>query len=132
MIGIDTNILARHYTQDDPVQSPKATAFLQSHCTEDQPGWISVPVVCELFWVLRKAYRYPKSDVIKALKTMRNTQGIEIEDVDAFDAALELYLQSSADFPDCLIVSRHMLGGVEHTFTFDEAASKLDGFQLLA
>ena len=132
MIGIDTNILARHYTQDDPVQSPEATAFLQSHCTEDQPGWIGVPVLCELFWVLRKAYRYPKPEVIKALQTMRNTQGIEIEDADAFDVALELYLESSADFPDCPILSRHKLRGIENTFTFDEAASKLDGFELLA
>jgi predicted nucleic-acid-binding protein len=57
MTGLDTNILVRHYTQDDPVQSPLATQFLAARCTEAEPGWISVPVQCELAWVRRNAYK---------------------------------------------------------------------------
>jgi predicted nucleic-acid-binding protein len=131
MTGIDTNILVRHYTQDDPVQSPKATQFLSAHCTEADPGWISVPVQCELAWVLRKAYRYTRQDLVKVLGTMRMTRELAIEDAAAFDAALSSYATSSADFPDCLIVARHQMAGVTDTFTFDERAAKLDGFHLL-
>jgi predicted nucleic-acid-binding protein len=29
MIGLDTNILIRYLTQDDPVQSPKATEVIE-------------------------------------------------------------------------------------------------------
>ena len=132
MIGIDTNILARHYTQDDPVQSPQATAFLRDRCLEQNPGWISVPVVCELFWVLHKACKHPKAEVLKVMRVMRNTRGLLIENEDAFDAATALYETSSADFPDCLIVARHQKAGVARTYTFDVNAAKLDGCELLS
>ena len=132
MTGIDTNILVRHYTQDDPKQSPQATQFLSDHCTETVPGWISVPVQCELAWVLRKAYKYSKQDLIKVLNAMRQTRGLAIEDEPSFDEALSSYAASAADFPDCLIVARHRSAGVMDTYTFDERAAKLNGFQLLS
>jgi predicted nucleic-acid-binding protein len=132
MIGLDTNILVRHYTQDDPVQSPKATQFLSAHCTDAVPGWISVPVQCELAWVLRKAYSYSRQDLVKVLSTMRQTRELAVEDETAFDAALSFYSNSSVDFADCLIVARHRLAGVASTITFDERAANLDGFQLLS
>ncbi len=132
MIGLDTNILARHYTQDDPVQSPLCTRFLLERCSETNPGWISVPVICELSWVLRKAYKYPKSDLLKILHIMRQTRGLQIEDEAAFDKALETYPSTSADFSDCLILARHQAHGVTPTYTLDTAASKLEGFVIIS
>jgi predicted nucleic-acid-binding protein len=132
MTGLDRNILVRHYTQDDPVQSLVATQFLETRCTETDPGWISVPVQCELAWVLRKAYKYSKAQLIHALQVMRQTRGFVIEDEAAFDQALLSCMNSSADFPDCVIVARHSEMGIQETFTFDERAAKLDGCHLLA
>src|SRR4051812_4490187 len=100
MTGLDTNILVRHYTQDDPVQ-------------------------CELAWVLRKAYKYSKQQLVQMLDVMRQTRGFAIEDESAFEEALSSYATSSDDFPDCLIVARHKAAGVGETFTFDERAAKL-------
>src|SRR4051812_37928444 len=132
MTGIDTNILVRHYTQDDLAQSPRATQFLSEQCTEASPAWISVPVQCELAWVLRKAYKYTKEDLIKVLNAMRQTRGLLIEDEPVFDEALSPYETSAAGFADCLLVARNRSAGVMDTYTFDERAAKLDGFHLLA
>ncbi len=43
MKGLDTNILVRYLTQDDPVQSPKATEIIERRLTQEearlhQPG----------------------------------------------------------------------------------------------
>jgi len=44
MIALDTNLLLRYLTQDDPVQSPKATRVIQ-RLTEEEPGFVSLVVI---------------------------------------------------------------------------------------
>jgi predicted nucleic-acid-binding protein len=48
MIGLDTNVLVRYLTQDDPEQALRANHLIESHCTRKDPGWISLIVLCEL------------------------------------------------------------------------------------
>jgi len=38
MIGLDTNILVRFLTQDDPIQSPRATEIIERRLTEENPA----------------------------------------------------------------------------------------------
>jgi predicted nucleic-acid-binding protein len=47
MIGLDTNVLIRYLTQDDPVQSAKATEILERRLTPKTPGFISVVAMVE-------------------------------------------------------------------------------------
>jgi predicted nucleic-acid-binding protein len=54
MVGLDTNFLVRHIVQDDPRQSPKATRLVESLGSE-QPGFVPLVAVVELFWVHRPA-----------------------------------------------------------------------------
>jgi predicted nucleic-acid-binding protein len=42
MIGLDTNILVRYLTQDDPIQSPKAREIIERRLTEEKPGFVSI------------------------------------------------------------------------------------------
>ena len=132
-IGLDTNILVRHYTQDDPAQSTLATDFLSLSCTENHPGWINLIVVCELAWVLRssKSYSYSKEKLVEVLFKMRYTRGFRIEDEAGFDLALHRYENSDADFSDCLLAVRNEQHGVRFTATFDKNAAKVSGFELL-
>jgi len=46
--GIDTNILVRYVTHDDPEQYRAARTFLESNCTREEPGYVNVIVLCEL------------------------------------------------------------------------------------
>ena len=47
MIGLDTNILVRHLTQDDPIQSPKAREVFERRLTEENPGFVSIVAMVE-------------------------------------------------------------------------------------
>jgi predicted nucleic-acid-binding protein len=53
MIGLDTNILVRYLTQDDPVQSPSATELIERRLTEQDPGFISVVAMAEVQKLVR-------------------------------------------------------------------------------
>ncbi len=47
MIGLDTNILVRYLTQDDPLQSSKATEIIERRLTEETPGFVSIVAMVE-------------------------------------------------------------------------------------
>ena len=52
MRSVDTNVLIRALTGDDPVQSPAAGAFIQANA----PVWVSLVVLVETIWVLESVY----------------------------------------------------------------------------
>lgn len=43
MIELDTNVLVRYVSQDDPVQSSKATDLIES-LTAGEPGFIAIAI----------------------------------------------------------------------------------------
>ena len=45
MIGLDTNVLVRYLTQDDPEQAALATRVVERELTEDTPGFIGLVVL---------------------------------------------------------------------------------------
>jgi predicted nucleic-acid-binding protein len=129
--GIDTNILVRYFTQDDPVQSRRATRFLQEQCSSENPCLINRIVLCELVWVLIRAYAYSKPQVIEVLEKVLLSEFV-IEDHAAAWTALRLYKRAEADFADCLVGILNLRLGCDRTRTFDRAASRLRGFALLS
>jgi predicted nucleic-acid-binding protein len=131
MIGIDTNVLVRHLVQDDPRQSRAATRVITQDCTREAPGFINRIVLCELVWVLESAYGYSKETIVNVLDKLLRTSQLMIEDAQSVWTAFRLYQRGKADFADCLLGATNRLTGCESTVTFDQAASKLDGFQLL-
>jgi len=56
MIGLDTNVLVRYLTQDDPKQAARATRVVEEELSENVPGFIGLMVLVETVWVLQRLY----------------------------------------------------------------------------
>ena len=123
MIGLDTNILVRYIVQDDVEQGRAASRLIESQCTAQTPGYIGVPVLVELVWVLTTAYRYRKSVVTSVIRQILTTAGLLVEDEATAWAALREFESSGADFADCLIAHRNHARGCARTYTFDRRAA---------
>lgn len=80
MIGLDTDILVRYLTQDDPVQSAKATDILERRLTPKNPGFVSVVVVVETVWVLDRAYGLTAREIAAAVERLLQVEVLMIED----------------------------------------------------
>ena len=122
MIGLDTNVLVRYLTQDDPVQSAQVNAVIEQLSTE-QPGAISHIVLCELVWVLSRAYQYSREQVAEVIHAVLTCQEFQIERVDMAELAFLDYQQGNADFSDYLLARRHQQMGAKYTVTFDRKAA---------
>ena len=128
MIGLDTNVLVRYLTLDDPAQSARASDILERELTRESPGFVSAVVVAELVWVLERAYRWDRSAVAAAVEGLLQVEELRLEhEAEVYTAMFELR-RSGADFADGLIGAIAASAGCSRTLTFDRAAQRRPGF----
>ena len=131
MIGVDTNVLARYIVQDDPGQADAAVRLIEGRCTAQSPGYVSVPVLMELVWVLTAAYRYEKSIVASVIRQILRTTEFVVDERETAWSALREFEMGTADFADCLIAHRNYARGCTQTYTFDRRAARGRRFALV-
>ena len=128
MRALDTNVLIRALTGDDPVQSPAARDFIRT----GGPVWISHVVLVEAVWVLDAVYGCGKSQLVGALERILDNKDLALEDPVVVRAALGLYRsRGKVDFSDCMVLERARSAGHLPLATFDKALGKAEGAQSL-
>lgn len=130
MIGIDTNVLVRYLAQDDPVQSPRATRLIEQEMSERVPGYISLPVLLETCWVLKRLYRATEEEVLATLRDLLDTRQVVVSQRAVVSAALARLAEDGGDFSDALIAGCAAGAGCDRIVTFDRGALRV-GMQLL-
>jgi predicted nucleic-acid-binding protein len=130
MIGLDTNVLVRYIMQDDPKQSARANALIESLTAKAQ-GYVSLVSVVELYWVLTSCYGLSKAQVSQALDALLRLKEITVEQSEQVLRALRVFEHNKADFPDCLIERCCVAAGCEKVVTFDAGAAKHAGMVIL-
>ncbi len=81
VIGLDTNVLVRYIAQDDPDQSARATALIES-LDEDNRGFVSTVALVELHWVLRRAYKVTRTNAAAIVQKLLESQELTIQEPD--------------------------------------------------
>lgn len=132
MTGLDTNVLVRYLTQDDPAQARKVNAIVSETVAAGERCFINGVVLCELVWVLRGAYKLDKATIVTALERILATVQFDIEDRDQAGLALEDYRPGRGDFADYLIGRRNQAAGCGETVTFDARLKGGRVFRVLA
>lgn len=130
MIGIDTNLLVRYLTQDDAAQSKQAARIIDAAIEAGEDLYLNHIVFCELTWVLSRAYKYAKDELLGVLEKILAAGQFAFEDKDSLWRALEAFRRSRADFADCLIGVKNSTAGCRTTVTLDRAAAGLGNFTL--
>ena len=131
MIGIDTNVLLRLLVRDDDAQVRAAERFIATHCSPDDPGFVSLVVIVEPAWALRRVYLYDRSQIAAALGSLLDVAELEVESAVEVRSAIADFATSAAGLVDCLVARTNVAAGCEYTVTFDRKAAKLKGFDLL-
>lgn len=130
MIGLDTNVLVRLITDDDPAQAEKAERFLRDNTSSSHPAFINCIVLVELEWVLRSVYGYERALIADALEKLLDSPGRAIEREGEVREAAAAYRRGK-DFADGLIGAINRAVGCELTLTFDRSAPGGAGFRVL-
>lgn len=131
MRGLDTNVLVRYLTQDDPGQSRRANAIIAEATTRGEPCVIDLIVLCELVWVLREAYGLDRATVAATLEKVLDTAQLVVPQADLARRALADYRGGRGDFADYVIGWRNQQSGCSDTVTFDRALGRHTLFRVL-
>ena len=128
MIAVDTNILLRYFDQDGE-QGLLATRLIEDQLTAQNRGFISLIVICEMVWVMQRAYRADRASIGAFLRGLVSAPQFEVQEQEAVVKAIE---REKQDIADALIHAVGRIAGCSSTLTFDRVFARLDGVQLLA
>jgi predicted nucleic-acid-binding protein len=130
VIGLDTNILVRFLTQDDPDQAHQASAAM-AQLTQDRPGLIGREVMIELVWVLERSYKFSRSEIAAVISGLLATSDLVVEGADGVADCLGLYEFEGFGFNDPMVRAAARRLGAGGVLTFDRKAAALEGNVML-
>ena len=126
MRAVDTNVLVRLLTRNDPRQVAAAETFVE------RGAWVSHLVLAEATWVLLSVYERGAAEIAAAVEMLLNHQHLSVQDPDVVAAAVADFRRRPAlGFSDCLVLATARKAGHLPLGTFDRNLAKLDGTQKL-
>ena len=96
MRAIDTNVVVRYLTGDEPEQAARARTAIDAGDV-----FVSTTVLLESEWVLRGVYGFAAGEVAAALRAFSGLPGVSVENPVLLTEALDLAAQGM-DFADAL------------------------------
>ena len=128
MIAADTNVWARAYLNDDPVQTGKSRSALAA---ARSAGGVFIPllVLAELSWVLRG--RWDRERVLSTIESLLQTRGVVVETPALALRVLEASRKGAVGFADHLIREIAFESGASEVITFDKAFGRMPGVRRL-
>jgi len=130
VLALDTNVLVRYLVRDDEHQYLQAESIIRK-LNKDFRAYLSWTVLLEVFFVLKRIYRFRKSDLIRVFSDLLRVEEFLIEDAALVYSALQIYRSASVDFQDAMIVVKARDQGIERILTFDKKAQKA-GMEVIA
>jgi predicted nucleic-acid-binding protein len=103
VIGLDTNVLARYYIQDESdaeakTQHEAAKSLLES----GQPLMVCKTVILEFEWVMRGYDQFSASEIGKVFQHLLSQKHITLEDEASIRQAFSSSVEAGLDFADAL------------------------------
>ena len=116
MLAVDTNIIVRLVTNDDPGQVSRAVALF-----ERERIFICKTVLLEVEWVLRFSYQLPREIVASSLRKVIGLGNVTVENQHEVSVALDWHEQG-LDFADALHLASS--GRAKCFASFDQKMAK--------
>jgi predicted nucleic-acid-binding protein len=131
MRAVDTNVLVRFFTKDDLRKYSEVERLLDACDRRQEQVFVSIPVLCELVWVLSIRYRQTKHQIEPILVGMLEDPLFKMEQESSVRTALDRYRTGKGNFADYLIGAIGVDAGCRDIVTFDRDLRGIPGFTIL-
>lgn len=116
---VDANVFLRFFTVDDRGQHERA-ARLFSRAMKDEVRLVcGPPVLFELSWTLRAAYKVSREKVQEILSAVYSMPGFVMTDAHLVETALTLADTAGVEFPDAYIAASALDAECDGVATFN-------------
>ncbi len=131
MLALDTNILVRLITNDDPKAAQRIQMALDKELAAERECMVGHIVLCELVWVLQRLYGYSTKQCQQTVGSLLGFAGLRFEALPVALAAYKAWGKQGGDWADHLIGAQMQALGCEVVLTLDKAASKAATHQVV-
>ena len=124
MRAVDTNVLVRLMTRDDPRQVALAEAFVA------RGAWVPQLAIAEATWVLASVYDRDSDAIATAVEMLLSHEHLTVQDAEVVAASIiQFRRRPSVGFSDCLMLEVARKAGHMPLGTFARDLARLDGAQ---
>jgi uncharacterized protein len=130
-VFIDTNILLRYLTKDDPVQYPHCRNLFKKAQNGEMLLVTSTLVIAELIWTLTSYYQVPKEQIIEKVSIIIGSAGVQIPEIEIIAEALVIYARKNIDYIDAYnaVLMRRL--SLKAIYSYDQDFDKIEGIDRL-
>ncbi|MBI3376339.1 MAG: PIN domain-containing protein [Betaproteobacteria bacterium] len=126
MRAVDTNVLVRLVTRDEPRQAAAAEAFVANG------AWVPQLALAEATWVLTAVYGLDASAIATAVDMLLNHKDLTLQESEVVANALARFRKRpTLGFSDCLMLEIARKAGHLPLGTFDRNLARLEGAERL-
>lgn len=104
MIILDTNVLVRYVTQDDPGQAHQVNQLIESYDSIPNSMLIPNEVIIETVWVLNSCYERARKEIHTFLNQMAQVESFSFQDDDFIREAIRIFGETHLDIAEILLV----------------------------
>ncbi len=131
MLALDTNILVRLVTNDDPVAAQRIQLALDAELAAGNKCMVGHIVLCELVWVLQRLYGYSLQQCQQTISSLIGFAGLQFEASSVVLVAYKAWEKHGGDWTDHLLGAQMQSLGCDAVLTLDKAASRASSHRKL-
>ncbi|NOZ28404.1 MAG: type II toxin-antitoxin system VapC family toxin [Chloroflexi bacterium] len=128
---VDTDVIIRLLTQDDPEKQAAAAALFEQ--VERGELTLTAPdtVIADAVYVLSspRLYNLPRDEIRAMLTALIRLPGFQVRNRRAVLRALDLYATTGIDFGDALIAASMEQAGSQIIYSYDAHFDRIPGIQ---
>jgi len=129
MKALDTNILVRFLTNDDPAAFKRVAQLLESAEQQSESFRLTTLVLLELMWVLKARYGLTRDEILEAVETLLRMPVVAFESPECASSLILQGRTTSLDLADILIGLNARQQGCQTTYTLDKKAAQSELFE---
>jgi predicted nucleic-acid-binding protein len=126
---LDTNILIRYLTRDNPDHSHRAYLLFQHLARGTEQASLSEGVLVEAVQVLSssKLYNLPRTTIRERLAAIIRAPGVQLRPKRRYLRALDIYAATTLDFVDALLIAQAERSPRKTVISYDQGIGKVAG-----
>ncbi|MCF8053422.1 MAG: type II toxin-antitoxin system VapC family toxin [Desulfobacterales bacterium] len=117
---LDTNIMIRFLTNDDPAKADRVDRLLHEAAAGSVLLVTADIVIAELVWVLESFYHLGRKAIREKVEAILATPGLEVVNGKLVERAIALYSDFKVDFIDGYIVALMEKLDISGIYSFDK------------
>lgn len=124
---LDTNILVRYLTNDDPAKAARALTLLE-RVAEGTEAAVTTPlVIFETVFLLEKSYKLPKAAVREKIAAILSLPGLQLPEKPLCLQGLDYYVHHNISYADAYNAAWMLREGVPEVYSWDREFDRVPG-----